>query len=313
MTPRRHTLRGRPRERGFALVAVLLVLALLGVVGSEFAFSMRLEASAVRAYKEAVIGAHLAEAGIQQAVRELVGEVRFALACEDRPLILFRADRTAIPLLPRTDVVLAGGRFSYRITDEEARVNLNTVTPDRLDRFLGVGVGIDKITRDTINDSIQDWRDANEEHRLNGAESDDTYLKLEVPYRSHNANLESVRELLQIKGVTAEIYDRLEPLVAVKSAGQPNLNTAGRETFQAYGLSEAEISQIIATRCSEGPYAAVPGQFGARGFTVTSQTYRIEAEGKVDGRVGARITAVVQRRETPGGATVAFLEWSGAR
>ena len=55
---------GQPRERGFALIAVLLVLALIGTLGAEFAFSMRLEASAVRNYKETVTATHLAEAGL---------------------------------------------------------------------------------------------------------------------------------------------------------------------------------------------------------------------------------------------------------
>ena len=50
------------REGGFALIAVLLVLAMPGVVGAEFAYSMRLEATSVRAYKDGVIGTHLAEA-----------------------------------------------------------------------------------------------------------------------------------------------------------------------------------------------------------------------------------------------------------
>ena len=47
-------------ERGFALLVVLLVLALIAVVGAEFSYSMRLEASAVRAYKNGIIGNHLA-------------------------------------------------------------------------------------------------------------------------------------------------------------------------------------------------------------------------------------------------------------
>ncbi|MBI2217623.1 MAG: general secretion pathway protein GspK [Candidatus Rokubacteria bacterium] len=299
------------RERGFALVAVLLVMALLGVVGAEFAFSMRLEASAVRAYKEAVIGAHLAEAAVEQAVREIVGDVRFAASCNDGPLTFYRADRTEIPRLPRQDVPLAGGTFSYVITDEESRLNLNTTRPDRLDRLLQQ-LEIDKSERDTIVASIQDWRDPNEEYRLNGAESEDTYLEREVPYRSKNGNLDSIEELRQIKGVTPEIFEKLAPLVAVKSGGRANLNTARREVLQAYGLADAETNLVLQARC-EGPYAGVPGQFGARGVGVITQTFRIEAEGQVDGRVGARITAVVQRRDAPGGASVAFLEWSGAR
>jgi len=55
------------RERGFALIAVLLVLAFVAVVGAEFAYSMRLEATAARIYKETLIATHLAEAGLAQA------------------------------------------------------------------------------------------------------------------------------------------------------------------------------------------------------------------------------------------------------
>ena len=58
-------------RRGFALIAVLLVLAVVGVIGAEFAYSMRLEATSVRTYKDMLTAAHLAEAGV-----ELVGENR---------------------------------------------------------------------------------------------------------------------------------------------------------------------------------------------------------------------------------------------
>jgi general secretion pathway protein K len=301
----------RARERGFALVAVLLVMTLLGVVGAEFAFSMRLEASAARAYREVVVGAHLAEAAVEQAVREIVGDVAFALSCGDAPLTFHRTDRTEIPKLPRRDVPLAGGHFSYVITDEESRLNINMAPPDRVDRLLRQ-LEIDKTGRDTIIASILDWRDADDNYRLSGAESEDTYLKRAVPYRARNADLAAVEELQQINGVTPEIFARLAPLVAVNSAGQANLNTARREVLLAYGLSEAEVNLILQSRC-DGPYVAVPGQFGARGFGVVTQTFRIEAEGKVDGRVGAQVTAVVQRRPGPGGTGVTFLQWSGAR
>ena len=43
------------RERGFVLLAVLLVLALLAVVVTELAFSARLEASMVRSYRDGVL------------------------------------------------------------------------------------------------------------------------------------------------------------------------------------------------------------------------------------------------------------------
>jgi hypothetical protein len=63
----------------------------------------------------------------------------------------------------------------------------------------------------------------------------------------------------------------------------------------------------------EGPYPSVPGQFGGRGLTTTTRTFRIEADGIVGGEVRARITAIVQRRADAGGDGVVVLEWSGVR
>ena len=51
-----------------------LMLAFVGVIGAEFAYSMRLEATAARVYKETLIATHLAEAGAEQAIRALAGE-----------------------------------------------------------------------------------------------------------------------------------------------------------------------------------------------------------------------------------------------
>jgi general secretion pathway protein K len=304
-------------RRGFALIAVLLVLAIVGVIGAEFAYSMRLEATSVRTYKDMLIAAHLAEAAVEQAVREIAGDVAFAVTDDDGSLTFYNRDRMALKRLPRTNVPLGVGQFTYRVTDEEARLNLNAATPERVDRLLQA-LGIDKIERDVINDSLQDWRDANEDHRLNGAESDDFYLELLLPYRSKNASLDSITELLQVKGVTPAIYHGtaekpgLAAFVTVKSPGQVNLNTAPCVVLKALALGEAECTAVDQTR-REGPYTIVPGQFGGRGLATTTRTFRIEAEGIVGGEVRARLTAIVQRRADAASDSVAVLEWSGVR
>jgi len=59
-------------ERGFALVAVILILALLGILVGEFAFSMRLEATMARAFRDQVLAVHLAEAAVQGKVDRLI-------------------------------------------------------------------------------------------------------------------------------------------------------------------------------------------------------------------------------------------------
>ena len=181
-------------------------------------------------------------------------------------------------------------------------------------------LGLDKSARDVVVDSLQDWRDANEEHRLNGAESDDYYLKLPVPYRAKNTDLDSVNELLQIRGVTpalfhgADDHPGLADLVTVKTlAPQINLNTAGPLVLRALGLSDAEIIEIQQSR-RDGPYPILPGRFGGRGLGVRSQTFRIEAEGLIEGRVRARLTAIVRKgTDAGGGPSIAILEWSGVR
>ena len=307
---------GRPRrtdERGFALLVVLLLLALVAVVGAEFSYSMRLEASAVRAYKNGIIGAHLAETALEQAIREIVADAPLVAEEEDGLLTFYTVDRRALPRLRRSKAELVGGQFSYTITDEEARLNVNTSPPARVDRLL-VALGVNKEDRDTINDSIQDWRDPNEEHRANGAESEDYYLKLPIPYRSHNANLESITELLQIKGVTPAIYNGgkehpgLAGLVTVRSSGTVNMNTAGPEVLTALGLSTAEITEIQQSRRNNGPYSNVPGKFGGRNLGVATRTFRVQAEGLVDDRVAARLTAIVQKRTDVDPPSVLILE-----
>jgi len=304
-------------EHGFALVAVLLVLGLLGIIGAEFAYSMRLEASAMRAWRDGITAAHLAEAGLEQAIRELSGDVFFVSEAADGLLTFYNQQRVALPRLPRARVRLGAGEFSYRITDEQARINVNT-NQQRLDKQMQC-LGIDKNQRDQIIDSILDWIDPNEEHRLNGAESDDYYLQLPTPYRARNAPIESVRELLQIKGVTQALYDGgpegkpglVDVFTAARSAGQVNVNTAGPVVLCAMGASDAEISSILQGR-REAPYAnanaalANPG-----GYTASSQTFRIEAEGVIDGRPRASLTAIIQRRTSP--VSTAVLEWSGVR
>jgi len=309
-------------ERGFALLAVVLVLALLTVVVTEFAFSMRLEASMVRAYRDSILGRNLAEAGIQQGIREVLSDSNVQGLDEDGQVVFYSlppgttagTDLKQLPRLNRTNVPLGAGVFTYRITDEEARLNVNGGAADRMQRLLQA-IGVDKIERDTIVDSIEDWRDANDTSRSNGAESDD-YLKLPVPYRARNANLQDTAELLQIKGITPEIYygreDKpgLGEVVSARSRNTVNINTASAPVLSAMGFSDAEIGDVLSARKS-APYPSAPSQFGGRRITVGSTTFRIESEGIMGGDVKARIVAIVQKSAAGAGtaASVALLSW----
>lgn len=303
-------------ERGFVLLAVLLVLTLLAVIVIEFSFSARLEASMVRSYRDGVLARHLAEAGVQQAIREIMSPSQVAALDDVGQVVFYRAlpgqtTPTRLPPLPRHRVALGPGTFSYRIADEGARLGLNSAGPERLDRLLA-GLAVDRDQRDIITDSIQDWRDANEVHRLHGAESD-FYQTLPVPYRARNANLLDGAELLQIRGVTRELYfgtpDRpgLGELVTAVAVGSVNVNTASPLVLKALGLSDAEIADVLQTRV-RAPYPSVPGRFAGRGLTVGSSVFRIEADGVVAG-ISRRVVAVVQRGRANAPLEATILSW----
>jgi general secretion pathway protein K len=304
-------------EGGFALVAVLLVLALIGILGAEFAYSMRLEARAALTYKEGIIGTHLAEAAVQSALRELVGQGTLVAPGEDGLLTFYTAAGIAVPRLPRDKVEAPGGHYSYRITDESARINLNAGQPARVERLLQA-LKVDKSERDVISASLQDWRDRNDTFRLSGAESDDYYLKLPVPHRARNANLASINELLQIKGVTPDLFrgtaerPGLAELVTVAPAAtQVNINTASALVLEALELSEAEIGEILSRR-QVAPYTAA-SRFSGRGLGYLPRAFRIEAEGLIDGRVRARLTVVVQPGTDAANPSLRILDWAAGR
>ena len=298
------------RERGFALLAVMLVLTLLSVVVLELVFSMRLEAATSRAFKDELLAEHLVEAAVQQAIREVLSQAPIQAVDEAGRLVFLRAAPgsplpTRVPALPRERVPLGPGEYTYRITDEEARVNINTAPPERVERLLR-GLGLDGQARDLILDSLQDWKDPDDLPRINGAESEDFYLKLPVPYHARNAPLQDPTELLQVRGVTPDLYwgtadhPGLADLVTVFGRETVNINTASAPVLAALGLSDAEVADILQTRVHT-PYTAVPGRFGGRGLSVGSATFRVEAIGWVGGIRRARVVAVIQRRGTAPG------------
>ena len=66
-------------------------------------------------------------------------------------------------------------------------------------------LGVDASVVDILVDSIMDWRDPDELHRTNGAESD-YYGSLSPPYSAKNGPLDSVEDLLWIRGMTPALY-----------------------------------------------------------------------------------------------------------
>jgi general secretion pathway protein K len=302
---------GTPRDAGVALLVVMLLLALLMTIVAEFAQAMRLEAVTATNFRSGLSETWLAEAGYQRALAEILPDV-LANELDQKGTLVFRRARLTTPKTPeRLDLPLGSGRLSYRLTDENARLNLNRASREMLDRLLREA-GVEKTDRDVILDSIQDWRDPNEEHRLNGAESE-YYLALPVPYRSKNADFDSVDELLQVRGVTRELlYGRAEApglaeYLTVGGNGAINVNTASTVVLRAMGFAPAEVDLLVGRR----PYldlTTLPPGLRRGALRTSSDTFRIEAWAGGATPAGRVLTAVVQRQGTTQ-AQVAPLAW----
>jgi hypothetical protein len=311
-------------ERGIALLMVLLVVAFLSVVFSAFAFSMRTELEAARLFKEEAEAYFLAQAGIARGVAEVSnGDLG--------------GRRT--PLFDSGEVQMGRGAYQVVVTDEESKLPLNQVQPEVLKRLLqNTGVQ-DQAVQDAIVDAMLDWRDPDNLRRPSGAE-DEYYRSLPRPYHAKNGNLESVEELLLVKGITPEIFhgnvtdpDRLAALreqrpherrfgpreylgirqfLTVHSVGQLNIANAEPEVLWAMGLGAEEIEAI-----QKGTPEVVlrarrrqPLRTGVR-LTSASQTFLIEAHGRlVVSPVTYRISAVVAGEGSTRGATPRVLAWN---
>jgi len=139
---------------------------------------------------------------------------------------------TVLPPLP-----IEGGKMSGKIEDLQARFNINNLVfdgkPQKLyvDRFKRLLRNIE-LNEDMVAVMI-DWVDLNQETGFSGAE-DNEYLNLSPAYRTANQTMADISELLLLKGVDMESYEKLLPYVCVlKSNTDINVNTASAEVLSS--------------------------------------------------------------------------------
>lgn len=187
---------------------------------------------------------------------------------------------------------IGGEDFLVRIYPESTRLDLNRSSNVILKGLLKQ-LGVEEERIEVIVDSLLDWRDSDNLHRLNGAE-DEYYSSLPRPYRCKNSNLEAVEELLLIRGMDKDIFygDKnrkgLKDYVTVYSpSGRLNINTAPRELLLAIpGFSEELVDAVIQYR-KETPFKSmseiqslIGGAYASVGKFLTlsdDSTFRVEA------------------------------------
>jgi general secretion pathway protein K len=297
-------------QKGIALLIVLWVMMILMVTVFSFSVMTRAETYGTLAFKEGVEKKFLAEAGIERGIMEMI----YRSVNQNQTVTLvgkevWKLDGTAYT------VDMGGSGYVIRIIDDSGKISLNSLTDASgiIVKNLLINQGVSPENADIIIDSILDWKDADDLHRLNGAESD-YYLSLPNPYKARNTPFETLEMLILVKGVTSEILygtDKKKGIIhfltLYSTMSQININAAPKEILAALPGMTAEtadrimelralaeirgiddIKDIIGSSYSQmAPYVSfAPGS--------TSAAYTVEATGyKGDQKKGYSIRATV--------------------
>jgi general secretion pathway protein K len=235
-------------QSGIALLTVLWVLVVLMVIVFSFSYLARTETLSTLSFKEGMEKRFLAEAGVERGILELF----YRKANLNKVLMEDQAVWKIDGSLYFGKV--GQGNYAVRIFDESGKFNIN-LTPEPLLRNLLRTMGLEGTTLDTVADSILDWKDKDDLHRLNGAESD-YYQSMSVPYKAKNDNFDTLEELLLVKGVTREIlfgYGKqkglIEFLTVHGGTNKINLNAASQEILLAIpGMGQDMVDEILRYR-----------------------------------------------------------------
>lgn len=134
--------------------------------------------------------------------------------------------------------------------DEESRININKATKEQLEAAFRIIGQADAIAAASLAAAAVDWRDEDDEITEGGVESG-YYSGLQPGYRCANKEFSNVYELLLLRGMTDDIFERIYGSVTVYGAGKINLNTADSAVLQvlaeASGADE-DVARAIADR-----------------------------------------------------------------
>jgi type II secretory pathway component PulK len=271
----------KARRGGFVLVAALWLIVALGAVGLDAAVrsqARRLAAANIvdgtRAREAALAGAEYARSRLSAAMLERADELRAESEAARRAAAQRGGRQAAAPNIrtlfrnadPLEDpwrdpqglviesMMFGSARFTLRLRDAGAALNVNAADEAMLRQFLAEGLGLDYDRADRLTQAILDWRDEDELPRINGAEREE-YLRAGRAVLPPNRNLADLDELLDVIGMDAELFERMRPYLSVVGSGQINVNAAPEPVLASLpGMTRGGAAELV--RLREAGYTA---------------------------------------------------------
>jgi len=214
------------RNDGVALILTLLFVVLLTVLVVEFSYEAQVESAYALNSGNEYQARLAARSAIYNGIAiletdRLETELAFSEGARTPPDSRLSAWAQPSTFDPLNDAVMR-----TTISDEFGKINLNALVyydgggePQLREHIWEALVYFfqqrdDGVNAEALVDSIRDWIDEDEDVDGDGAESE-FYEKAETPYPCKNGPMDSIDELLLIKGMTPELYfgkQNVEPI-----------------------------------------------------------------------------------------------------
>jgi general secretion pathway protein K len=278
--------RARPsfwNQRGIALLAVLWAVIVLGLMAAVFLRESRIEVNLTRNLIEEAKAEAMADAGVSRAMLGL-------LATDDAAF--WRPDGTPY------DFAFADGSVRVTLQDESGKIDLNRSAGPVL-QVLFEAAGLAPPQAEQLVDAMADYRDADHLRHVNGAEDAD-YAAAGLAYDAKDAPFAMTEELLQVPGMTRELFDRIAPYITVHSPRRDvNIAAASPEVLRLLPyLSPARVDALLKQRADQGR--------GGRRWRVVAVTVLADATTANGGRF---IREAILRRSDGAALPFEVVQW----
>lgn len=244
-------------RRGMVLIFALWVLGILTILAVSVAAGIRQKIFLVSRLDERSRMNYLLEAAVKKTagyVHQQMEVASFEMTLPVKMNLLNNsAELSQINLgLDQAGVgylALDGDGKSLRwgVVDEESKINLNKTDILTLTNLLVGVLALKDEDAAKLALALLDWRQFGE-GEVTGFFSDDYYANLQYPYPKKSADYESLDELLLVKGMNKQMYDKLIDFVTIYGDGPVNINTASKEVLVALGLPDGLADKVLSAR-----------------------------------------------------------------
>ncbi|HVZ50218.1 MAG TPA: hypothetical protein VG916_15650 [Gemmatimonadaceae bacterium] len=133
------------------------------------------------------------------------------------------------------------------VVDLGTRLNINTLSETEITTLFSYLLG-DAVQANHLAQAISDWVDPDDIARANGGERDD-YIKAKLLRLPANGPFRDLEELLDVKGMTPDIYAVVSPYLTTVGSAQINLNSAPAPVLRVLpGMTDEIVANILNAR-----------------------------------------------------------------